>query len=263
MWHYKLVALVSLLLTHSVAAFAATEVKPQHRSSGVVTTPFAAASAAYGASAPATSTCFITKPCEPPKPLVKKPRPKKMVTKAASKPTPVEVVQSVPEYTPPPVVAQATTHCTEKSYKLFVWEQKAVDVPGVRQVVERTKKQEEAWALPDRVSRNFGGTFRAMNLRDELTLASRSYEVKIFHRAQDLTVKARLYEGPISKTLVLPLPVMVEGDFINVLFGMNDMVSPHKGDLRAYAPEFVSCQTYLHAIEARQAVFFFPPSRHP
>lgn len=261
MWHYKLVALVGFLLTHSIAiaAFAAIEVKPQHRSSGVVITPSAVASAVEAASAPAVSTCFITKPCEPVKPMVKKPRPKKVVVKKTPPPALVEVVkpEAATAYTAPPVVAHAPTECTEpQKMRLIVWEPKALEVKGVREAIEATKPDTNGFYKPNRVSRAFGGTFRALRAKGELEEHSAPQRVMVTHIRG--TTETRLFEGTVTGDREIPVPRdLSDDDVVKVYFPESGkLVSPLNGDLRGLGKEFVKgacgAVTNFHAIAARR-----------
>jgi hypothetical protein len=150
-----------------------------------------------------------------------------------------------------PLAAIPQGECV-KSLRLNIWETKALNVSGVRAMVEETLKDDpNSFYRPNRVSRSFGATFRALHARGELARSTRDHTVLIVVKKKD-EVTHLIFTGVVKNGVQeLKLPLDFEDhDVVMVNFTPGSMVSPLKNDLRAKGVEFLHCTTNLHAIEA-------------
>ncbi len=163
------------------------------------------------------------------------------------------VATPAPVLPPPP--EKVVAGCTDPlRLRLNIWEAKALQVAGVSATREATKPVPASWFEPDRVSRKYGKTFRAMNERGELERSIAPHRVIVTHvRAGAETV---LFEGAVvgsSRDILMPKDLH-DDDVVKVTFPDHGKLwSPLKGDLRGKGYEFVrgtcGARTNFHAIE--------------
>lgn len=167
-----------------------------------------------------------------------------------SKPAPVEAAKPPPVSTPPPVIAQAPPvvpafqGCTEGKYlRINIWDKSALDVPGVRPMIEETRRETNSQFKPSRISRSYWKTFLDMEKAGTLKRAASTHtaEVWVDHNGGKIPVWSGHVQSGVQR---IPMPLaFVEGSVLRVTFRSSvtaPLESPLDGGLYVAYPEYKS-----------------------
>lgn len=167
------------------------------------------------------------------------------------KPALVVAAKPAPVYTPPPVVAQAPVPafqgCVEGKYlRINIWDKGALDVSGVRSMIEETRRETNSQFKPSRISRTYWKQFLDMEKVGTLKRASSTHiaEVWVDHNGTKIPVWNGTVHGGVQR---IPMPLsFVEGSVLRVTFlssVRNSLESPLETGLHVAHREYkdVSC----------------------